>query len=163
MKHATEYSPPVRELHATCALQLFSFRDQMACLSLALGGCFGKSNSPVKRSIPGNANKVCTIFGATGAQGGSVARYLAKSGLFAELRLVTRDVSKPSAVAIQKECAAYGIKATLVAADMNNQASMDAALAGATHSFCVTNWCAMRLIRITGTCINSFWCFFWRK
>jgi len=83
---------------------------------------------------------VVTIFGATGLQGGSVARYLAESGQFAELRLVTRDVSKESALAIKAECEAKGAKATLVAANLDDEASMDAALAGATHSFLVTNW-----------------------
>jgi hypothetical protein len=83
---------------------------------------------------------VCTVFGATGLQGGSVARYLAESGLFAELRLVSRDISKESALAIKAECEAKGAKVTLVCANLDDEVSMDAALAGATHSFLVTNW-----------------------
>ena len=83
---------------------------------------------------------VVTIFGATGAQGGSVARYLAESGLFSELRLVTRDVGKQSALAIKAECEAKGAKTTLVPADLDDADSLDAALEGATHSFLVTNW-----------------------
>mmetsp|Transcript_35994 Transcript_35994/g.60669 ORF Transcript_35994/g.60669 Transcript_35994/m.60669 type:complete len:351 (-) Transcript_35994:135-1187(-) len=89
---------------------------------------------------PQSHGHVCTVFGATGLQGGSVARYLAESGLFAELRLVSRDISKESALAIKAECEAKGAKVTLVCANLDDEVSMDAALAGATHSFLVTNW-----------------------
>ena len=69
-----------------------------------------------------------------------MAKYLAESGLFSELRLVSRDVLKESALAIKAECEAKGAKVILVSANLDDDASIDQALAGATHSFLVTNW-----------------------
>lgn len=79
------------------------------------------------------ANKVITVFGATGAQGGSVVSALIKDGSFA-VRAVTRNTSKPAAVKL-KECGAE-----VVAADLDDKKSLETALSGAYGAFVVTNF-----------------------
>ncbi|XP_068102560.1 nmrA-like family domain-containing protein 1 [Hyperolius riggenbachi] len=77
--------------------------------------------------------KIITVLGATGAQGGSVASALLKDCSFA-VRAVTRDVSKPAAEKLRKA------GAEVVAADMNDEKSLSAALNGAYGAFVVTNF-----------------------
>lgn len=79
-------------------------------------------------------NKIITIFGGTGSQGGSVARSLLahKDGRF-HVRVITRDPSSDRAKAI----AADG--ASLVQADGFNREQMVAALAGSWGVFINTN------------------------
>ncbi|RAH51238.1 NmrA/HSCARG family protein [Aspergillus brunneoviolaceus CBS 621.78] len=79
-------------------------------------------------------NKIITIFGGTGNQGGSVARSLLahKDGRF-HVRVITRDPSSDRAKAI----AADG--ASLVQADGFNREQMAAALAGSWGVFINTN------------------------
>jgi uncharacterized protein YbjT (DUF2867 family) len=77
--------------------------------------------------------KVIAVVGATGAQGGGLVRAILAdpSGEFAA-RAITRDPSSEKA----QELAALG--AEVVAGDVDDQASLEAAFAGAHGAFCVT-------------------------
>ncbi|KAM9304759.1 nmrA-like family domain-containing protein 1 [Gastrophryne carolinensis] len=77
--------------------------------------------------------KVVVVFGATGAQGGSVASALLKNDTFA-VRAVTRDPSKPAAEKLKEA------GAEVVAADLDDEKSLEAALSGAYGAFVVTNY-----------------------
>ncbi|XP_011889769.1 PREDICTED: putative nmrA-like family domain-containing protein ENSP00000305954 [Cercocebus atys] len=79
------------------------------------------------------SKKVITVFGATGAQGGSVARAILESKKFA-VRAVTRDVTRPNALELQR------LGAEVVKGDLNDKASVDSALKGAYGAFLVTNF-----------------------
>lgn len=81
--------------------------------------------------------KIITVFGATGAQGGSVADiFLHDHKLSSEwlVRGVTRDIQKEKA----KHLAAQG--AEVVSADVNDKASILKAVQGASAVFAVTNY-----------------------
>ncbi len=79
--------------------------------------------------------KLITVFGATGAQGGGLARTILAdtSGNFA-VRAVTR---KPDSNAAQALSAAG---AEVVVADLDNAASVAGAVQGAYGAFCITNF-----------------------
>ncbi|XP_077130281.1 nmrA-like family domain-containing protein 1 [Ranitomeya variabilis] len=77
--------------------------------------------------------RVFVVFGATGAQGGSVAAALLDDGTF-EVRAVTRDTSKPAAVKLKEA------GAEVVSADLDDEKSLEAALSGAYGAFLVTNF-----------------------
>ncbi|XP_037380436.1 nmrA-like family domain-containing protein 1 [Talpa occidentalis] len=77
--------------------------------------------------------KVIAVFGATGAQGGSVARAILEGKKFA-VRALTRDVTRPSALALQD------LGAEVVRGDLNDEASVEAALKDAYGAFVVTNF-----------------------
>ena len=79
--------------------------------------------------------KIITVFGATGAQGGGLARSILAdtAGEFA-VRAVTRKPDSDSAKAL----AAAG--AEVVAADLDDAASVQRAMNGAFGTFCVTNF-----------------------
>jgi len=79
--------------------------------------------------------KIIAVVGATGAQGGALVRAILadKSGPFAA-RAITRHVDSDKAKAL----AALG--AEVVAADLDDQASVERAFAGAYGAFCVTNF-----------------------
>ena len=80
---------------------------------------------------------VITVFGATGNQGGSVIAALLDSPALAAqytIRGVTRDPTKPSA----QKLAAKGVEP--IKADLNDPASLKAAVAGASAVFAVTNY-----------------------
>ncbi|KAM4863230.1 nmrA-like family domain-containing protein 1 [Urocitellus parryii] len=77
--------------------------------------------------------KVIAVFGATGSQGGSVAKALLESKHFA-VRALTRDVTRPNALALQN------LGAEVVKGDLNDKASVEAALKGAYGAFVVTNF-----------------------
>jgi uncharacterized protein YbjT (DUF2867 family) len=81
------------------------------------------------------ANKVIAVVGATGTQGGSLARAILAdpAGGFA-CRAITRDPNKAGARAL----AAKG--AEVVQADLDDPASLKQAFAGAYGAFCVTNF-----------------------
>lgn len=79
------------------------------------------------------SKKVITVFGATGAQGGSVAKALLEDGTFA-VRAVTRDVKKEAALKLKEA------GAEVVAADLDDEKSIEAALKGAYGAFVVTNF-----------------------
>ena len=77
--------------------------------------------------------KVIAVVGATGAQGGGLVRaILADSSGEFSARAITRDPSLEKA----KELAALG--AEVVAGDVDDEASLEAAFAGAHGVFCVT-------------------------
>jgi uncharacterized protein YbjT (DUF2867 family) len=77
--------------------------------------------------------KIIAIAGATGAQGGGLARAILadKNGEFS-VRALTRDVNSPKA----KELARLG--AEVVHADLDDPASLNKAFDGAYGAFCVT-------------------------
>ena len=77
--------------------------------------------------------KVIAVTGATGAQGGGLVRAILADpdGGFA-VRALTRDANSDSA----KQLAAAG--AEVVAADLDDEASIERAFTGAYGAFCVT-------------------------
>ena len=79
--------------------------------------------------------RTIAVVGATGAQGGALVRAILadKAGPFAA-RAITRQVDSDKAKAL----AALG--AEVVAADLDDQASVERAFAGAYGAFCVTNF-----------------------
>ena len=76
--------------------------------------------------------KVIAVTGATGQQGGAVARKLLADGW--KVRGLTRDINKPAA----KELGALG--AEVVAGDMDSRSDLDAAFRGAYGVFSVQNF-----------------------
>ncbi|WP_395145222.1 NmrA/HSCARG family protein [Armatimonas sp.] len=78
---------------------------------------------------------IIAVIGATGAQGGGLVRAILSdpAGTFA-VRAITRDVNSEKALAL----AALG--AEVVAANLDDLASLEAAFSGAHGAFCVTNF-----------------------
>ena len=77
-------------------------------------------------------NKIIAVTGATGQQGGAVARKLLADGW--KVRALTRDPGKPAA----QELASLG--AEVVAGDMDQRVELDAAFQGAYGVFSVQNF-----------------------
>ena len=77
-------------------------------------------------------DKLIAITGATGQQGGAVARKLLAEGW--KVRALTRDLDKPAA----QEVASLG--AELIPGDMDNRAELDAAFQGVYGVFSVQNY-----------------------
>ena len=77
-------------------------------------------------------NKMIAVTGATGQQGGAVARKLLADSW--QVRALTRDVNKPAA----QELKALG--AELAAGDLDNRAELDAAFKGVYGVFSVQNF-----------------------
>src|SRR5260221_10311558 len=77
-------------------------------------------------------NRIIAVTGATGQQGGAVARWLLADGW--KVRALTRDANKPAAT----ELAAAG--AEIVEGDMDNRAELDAAFKGVYGVFSVQNY-----------------------
>ncbi|XP_038006966.1 nmrA-like family domain-containing protein 1 [Motacilla alba alba] len=77
--------------------------------------------------------KLIVVFGATGAQGGGVARALLDDGTF-KVRAVTRSPRKKEAEELRRS------GAEVVKADQDDEASLERALAGAYGAFIVTNF-----------------------
>ncbi|KAH9213893.1 hypothetical protein DL95DRAFT_301516 [Leptodontidium sp. 2 PMI_412] len=80
-------------------------------------------------------SRIITVFGATGTQGGSVIRSLLSHPVLSKqfkIRGVTRDVSKPAAVALVKQGVEVG--------DLSSPTSVDAAIDGSHTVFLVTNF-----------------------
>ncbi len=77
-------------------------------------------------------NKIIAVTGATGQQGGAVARKLLADGW--KVRALTRDVNKPAALALAQA------GAELVAGDMDSRSELDAAFQGAYGVFSVQNF-----------------------
>src|SRR5882672_5391922 len=77
--------------------------------------------------------KIIAVLGATGAQGGGLVRAILndKSGGFTA-RAITRDVNSPKAHELAK------LGAEVVAADVDDEASLKRAFAGAHGAYCVT-------------------------
>ncbi|XP_078542737.1 nmrA-like family domain-containing protein 1 [Lissotriton helveticus] len=79
------------------------------------------------------SRKLITVFGATGAQGGSVARALLQKPDFA-VRAVTRDVNRPVTRALRD------LGATVVQGDLDSEKSVEEVMGGAHGVFLVTNF-----------------------
>lgn len=77
--------------------------------------------------------KIILVTGATGAQGGSVAKALLQSKKF-DVRILTRDASSPKAIALQQA------GAEIVAGDFNDIDSLHQALKDVYGVFGVTNY-----------------------
>ena len=79
--------------------------------------------------------KVIAVIGATGAQGGGLARAILEdqAGEFS-VRAITRDKASEKAQALA------GMGAEVVEADINDPASLQQAFSGAHGAFCVTNF-----------------------
>jgi uncharacterized protein YbjT (DUF2867 family) len=77
-------------------------------------------------------NKIIAVTGATGQQGGAVARVLLGNGW--KVRALTRDVGKPAALELKT------LGAEVVVGDMDNRTDLDAALKGAYGVFSVQNF-----------------------
>jgi uncharacterized protein YbjT (DUF2867 family) len=90
--------------------------------------------------------KIFTVFGATGNQGGSVVNHILEHPELSKIykiRAITRDVSKPSAVALKEK------GADVVTADLNDRDSVFKAIEGSSVVFGVTNcrfsWCCIQI------------------
>ncbi|XP_036621747.1 nmrA-like family domain-containing protein 1 [Trichosurus vulpecula] len=79
------------------------------------------------------SKKVIVVFGATGRQGGSVARAILGSKDFS-VRALTRDVTRPAALALRD------LGAEVVKCNLNDQESVKEALKGAYGAFLVTTY-----------------------
>jgi uncharacterized protein YbjT (DUF2867 family) len=79
-----------------------------------------------------NAERLILVCGATGSQGGAVARSLLDRGF--RIRALTRDAQKPEAQAL----AEHG--AEVVQGDMENRSSIDRVLEGAYGVFSMQNF-----------------------
>jgi len=77
-------------------------------------------------------DKIIAVTGATGQQGGAVARKLLADGW--KIRALTRDPNKPAAQALAKA------GAELVAGDMDSRSELDAAFKGVYGVFSVQNF-----------------------
>ncbi|KAM9098208.1 nmrA-like family domain-containing protein 1 [Sarcophilus harrisii] len=77
--------------------------------------------------------KLVVVFGATGAQGGSVARTLLEDGTF-KVRVVTRNPKQKAAEYLRNQ------GAEVVRGDQDDEKSLEPALAGAYAAFIVTNY-----------------------
>ncbi|RBQ68020.1 hypothetical protein VDGD_21618 [Verticillium dahliae] len=81
--------------------------------------------------------KIIAVVGATGAQGGAVAAVFLNDQLLRHewtVRAVTRDPARDRAQKLKQQ------GADVVAADLNDKASLVRAFAGATAAFGVTNY-----------------------
>ena len=76
--------------------------------------------------------KLITVFGATGAQGGPIARLLLQKGF--KVRAVTRNPDSEKAKALREA------GAEVVAGNMDEADSVKAAVTGVYGVFCVTNY-----------------------
>jgi uncharacterized protein YbjT (DUF2867 family) len=76
--------------------------------------------------------QVIAVTGASGQQGGAVARHLLNQGW--KVRAMTRDPNKPSAQALAK------LGAELVAGDLDSQSELEAAFRGAHGVYSVQNF-----------------------
>jgi len=79
-----------------------------------------------------NVDKLILVTGATGNQGGAVARELLKRGF--RVRALTRDTQKPKALALAE------LEAEVVQGDLDDRASVEQALAGVYGVFAVQNF-----------------------
>lgn len=77
-------------------------------------------------------NKIIAVTGATGQQGGAVARRLLKDGW--KVRALTRDIHKPAA----KELAVKG--AEIIPGDMDDRAALEAAFKDTYGVFSIQNF-----------------------
>lgn len=80
----------------------------------------------------GNRDRTILVTGATGHQGGAVARHLLQRGF--RVRALTRNPDKPAARALAEK------GAELVEGNLDDRASLDRALQGAYGAFSVQNF-----------------------
>ena len=80
-----------------------------------------------------NADRIILVTGATGNQGGAIARHLLQRGKF-KVRAMVRDKNKPAAQALQQA------GAELVQADFNDRSSLDRALQGVYGVFSIQDF-----------------------
>ncbi|MEH1888590.1 MAG: NmrA/HSCARG family protein [Nostoc sp.] len=80
-----------------------------------------------------NLERIILVTGATGNQGGAVARHLLQHGNF-KVRAFVRDPNKPAAQALQQA------GAELVVGEFSDRASLEGALQGAYGVFSVQNF-----------------------
>jgi uncharacterized protein YbjT (DUF2867 family) len=80
-----------------------------------------------------NSNRTILVTGATGNQGGSIARHLLQLGKF-KVRAMVRDENKPAAIALKQ------LGAELVKGDFNDRASLDRALQGVYGVFSIQDF-----------------------
>lgn len=81
------------------------------------------------------SSKIITVFGATGAQGGGLARaILAEPASGFRVRAATRKPDSEAALALRRA------GAQIVVADLDDTASVQQAMDGAWGAFCVTNF-----------------------
>ncbi|KZV93492.1 NAD(P)-binding protein [Exidia glandulosa HHB12029] len=83
-----------------------------------------------------SGKKLIVVFGATGAAGGSVAKYLLEDGTFA-VRAVTRNAASPAAQALKEK------GAEVVEADLNKPDTIPGVLSGAYGVSGLTDWWAL--------------------
>src|SRR5215211_3882906 len=84
-----------------------------------------------------NVERLIAVCGATGKQGGAVARSLLNRGF--RVRGLTRNPQKPEAQALREQ------GAEVVQADMDDRSAMDRALEGAYGVFSMRNYSACRV------------------
>jgi uncharacterized protein YbjT (DUF2867 family) len=80
-----------------------------------------------------NTEQIILVTGATGNQGGAIARHLLQRGKF-KVRAMVRDQNKPAAQAIQQA------GAELIQGDFNDRASLDRALQGVYGVFSIQDF-----------------------
>jgi uncharacterized protein YbjT (DUF2867 family) len=80
-----------------------------------------------------NSNQTLLVTGATGNQGGAIARHLLQRGKF-KVRAMVRDQNKPAAQALQQA------GAELASGDFNDRASLDRALQGIYGVFSIQDF-----------------------
>jgi uncharacterized protein YbjT (DUF2867 family) len=80
-----------------------------------------------------NSNQTILVTGATGNQGGSIARHLLQRGKF-KVRAMVRDESKPAAIALKQ------LGAELIKADFNDRASLERAVQGVYGVFSIQDF-----------------------
>jgi uncharacterized protein YbjT (DUF2867 family) len=79
------------------------------------------------------SDRTILVTGATGNQGGTVARHLLKRGKF-KVRAMVRDENKPAAIALKQ------LGAELTLADFNDRASLDRAVQGVYGVFSIQDF-----------------------
>ena len=95
---------------------------------------FKRISSSISNKQP-KMSQLLVVFGATGNQGGSVAKFVIKDPELSKIykvRGVTRDTTKPAAQELQK----LGIE--VVKGDQDDKASLSAVMKGAHTVFAVT-------------------------
>jgi uncharacterized protein YbjT (DUF2867 family) len=80
-----------------------------------------------------NSNQIILVTGATGNQGGAIARHLLQRGKF-KVRAMVRDQNKPAAQALKQA------GAELIQGDFNDRTSLDRALQGVYGVFSVQDF-----------------------
>jgi uncharacterized protein YbjT (DUF2867 family) len=80
-----------------------------------------------------NSNRTILVTGATGNQGGSIARQLLQRGKF-KVRAMVRDENKPAAIALKQ------LGAELILADFNDPKSLERAVEGVHGVFSIQDF-----------------------